>query len=292
MTIEADFRRLLSLVTYRREYNVVEGLDAFHDLLQRGETSAAVEQFLARALDETVGRVRGGLAFVLTKFYVKTGDIGKIELLCKNDDVAIRASVFDGLSDDPTGHAGLGERIVELAKEAVRDPRCEVRYMACRALQNQGGWAIDVSSTVGAVGALLADSSAMVRMQAACAIGNFARSKYDLAAYREPLMTNLRDGDVSVREWSAWALWQFVRYGYEIGPAVHDLTQLLFDEEAREPFRKNASRALLKYAKRSRSNAEIVRHEVAATRRSSSSGVVRKFSESLARLNAATEFKQ
>jgi hypothetical protein len=69
---------------------------------------------------------------------------------------------------------------------------------------------------------------------------------------------NLRREDISVRNYSAWALWQLSRNKHEIGVAVPELVQLLTDDDEWNAPRKNAIGALLHHAQKSSANLKKV----------------------------------
>src|SRR5690606_29511649 len=132
---------------------------------------------------------------------------------------------------------------------------------------------------------LLDDASDRVRMQAACAVGNLAKRKYDLSGHIAPLGRNLHCRDASVRNYSAWALWQLSKHKRDIGAAAFDLAQALMADDEWSGPRKNAAGALLHHAKKSPENIAQVRQHLASIRPNLKYAEVRRLVE---KLNAAT----
>jgi hypothetical protein len=93
---DAKLRQLLSLVKHDPRVNYAEGLDAFRARL---ETKSAPEtlRFLAKAVQETKGEIRGGLLFVLAEHFLRIGDLDAIERQFDASDDEGRASILNGL---------------------------------------------------------------------------------------------------------------------------------------------------------------------------------------------------
>jgi HEAT repeat protein len=282
MPSASELNRLLSLVSFRPHLNAVDGLVEFRRLL-KSEPDAAVLRFLRRAVNNAEGEVRGGLAFVIAEHYFRVGDLGALRRLFAKDDAGVKKSVMNALWDEPPASTPrMGPGILALAMEALRHPAAEVRSEGCSVVQNQCGW-VDVSDAVEPLLSLLADPSGLVRMQAACAVGNLAKKKYDVSRHVIALTRNLKHGDYFVREYSAWALWELSRSRHDIGPAVAGLARLLASRDGNNDNpRKNATGALLHHAKKSAENARQVRQCADEANLDGSLKVVRRIMEQLA----------
>ncbi len=256
-----ELERLLSLVELRAEVNCIEGLDEFRRLLEK-DSDGRVLRFLTQAVQKLVGRKRGGIAFVIAERYRQTGDLKSLRKLFATDDPYVKESVLNALWEKPGSNPAIGPGIVKLAIESATHPALEVRSEACSVLQNQCAWGVDVSAALGPLQSLLKDQKDRVRRQAAYAVGNFAKGKYDMPEHIVLLGRNVKYRDKFVREASAWALWQLSRCKHDIGPAVPELVWLLTDpEEYNEP-RKKAAGALIHYAKKSADNRDQVKESV------------------------------
>ncbi|MHC4405611.1 MAG: hypothetical protein ACYTG0_38690 [Planctomycetota bacterium] len=180
MVDTAELERLLSLVEYRAEVASVEGLDEFRDRL-KDDSNGRVLGFLKRALPKLEGERRGGIAFVIAEHYRETGDVKSVRRLFATDDACQRTGVLDALWAGPGSTPEMGRAIVQMAIDAADDPSPAVRTEASRVLQCQCDWGVDVSAGIAPLRSLLKDRSHRVRHQAAYAVGNLARRKYDMS---------------------------------------------------------------------------------------------------------------
>lgn len=288
MADSSELRALFSLVTDRPGLNHVEGLEPFRSRLEQDE-DGRVLRFLTRKLANLKGGVRGGVAFVIAEHYLKSGDLEAIERLFATDDADVKKSVLNALwGKPPASNPGMGPGIIALSLRAVRHQVAAVRAEACSVIQNQCDWGVDVRKTADPLLSLLKDSSGLVRMQAACAVGNLARRKYEMSRHIKPLGANLKHADFYVRTWSAWALWEMSRFRHDIGTAVANLARLLASEdEDDDDARKHAAGALLHHAKKSADNARQVRQCTDAAKPDRSRTQIRRFEEQLAKLGRA-----
>jgi hypothetical protein len=286
MVASSELGRLLSLVVFDASLSVVEGLDAFRDLLQK-DSDGRVLRFLKREMTKLEGKQRGGVAFVIAEHYRRRGDLKNLRKLFAINDAEVKQSVLNALWEEPGSNPQMGPGIVQLAIQATDDPSPGVRTEACYVFQNQCAWGVDVSGAVTPLQSLLNDRSNRVRHQAAYAVGNLAKGKYDVSRNVAPLRRNVRHRDTYVRESSAWALWQLSRHKHEIGSAVPELVQLLTDDEEWDGPRKNAAGALLHHARKSAANAKQVNERVKSVCLDLKRKEIKRFLEQLASLKEA-----
>jgi len=257
MATTSELRHLLSLVRFDTRLNCMEGLTAFHSLLEQ-DSDGSVLRFLNEELPKLEGKKRGGIAYALAEHHRQTGNLKSLQQLYADDDIEVKASVLNALWGHPGSDPEMGPGIVQLAIDGANHASPTVRTEACSVFQNQCGWKVDVSGAIDPLHRLLSDDSDRVRSQAACAIGNLAKGKYNLSEHVAQLGQNARREDISVRNYSAWALWQITRNKQDIGVAVPELVQLLADNDDWNDPRKNAAGALLHHAKKSSQNREQV----------------------------------
>lgn len=284
MATATELRHLLSLVQFDARLNCMEGLTPFRNLLAH-DSDGSVVRFLNRELPKLEGKRRGGIAWALAEHYRQAGNLQSLQKLYANDDSEVKASVLNALWGQPASTPEMGPDIVRIAIDATSHASADVRAEACSVIQNQCGWKVDVSAAVAPLLRLLSDDSERVRSHAACAVGNLAKRKYDVSHHVVPLGHNLRHKDVSVRNYSAWALWQISRAKHDIGDAVHELVQLLADNEDWNDPRKNAMGALLHHAKKASGNLEHVRRCLKKVRLDPENQQIQRFQEQLARMN-------
>jgi HEAT repeat protein len=263
MATTSELRHLLSLVEFDPRLKCIEGLDAFRNLLGK-DSDGSVLRFLQRQLPKLDGERRGGIGFALAERFARLGDLTSLQRLYADDDAILRANVLNALSDEPRANPQIGPGIVQMAVDATRDPSPSVRSWACWVIQNQCGWKVDVSSAVIPLLVVLEDEDDLVRMRAACAIGNLAKGKYNMSGHVTQLRYNLRHESRDVRNWSAWALWKLSGGKHDIGVAIPELVQILTDDDDSNEPRKKAVGALLHHARKSPHNREQVRQSLKA----------------------------
>ena len=262
MTTTVQLSELLAKVRYNSGVSAVEGLDPFRRMLEN-DADGAVLDFLKLEAPGLPDKIRGGIVFVLSEHYFKVGDMERIRALFASGDPETREATLGALWGDPTAFALLGTGVVDMAIKATSDSAEGVRTEACRVLQNQCAWKVDVSQAIRPLTGLLKDSAWRVRHQAAYAGGNFAAQKqYDLTGMVQPLTRNLAHENIYVRVASAWALSKLVKR-HDISPAVSQLTETLTSKDDYNAARKNAAGALLAWAKRSKDHAQSVQAAIA-----------------------------
>ena len=112
MAASTELSRLLLLVEWDTRLSVVEGLDAFRDLLE-DDADRHVLRFLTRALPKLQGQRRGGIAFVIAEHYRINGDLKKLQKLFATDDADFKKSVLDALQGEPGPNPQMGLGIVQ-----------------------------------------------------------------------------------------------------------------------------------------------------------------------------------
>ena len=284
MTSSAGLERLLSLVNFDPRLSSTEGLDTFQDLLDGDEQTQTV-RFLLRKLPTLEGHRAGGIAFLLANYYSRSAsDLNGLRKLFAIDDPKIKESVLSALTGNPGSNLKLGAGIVEMALQSMQHSAPGVREQACRVIQNQSAWKMDVTGALEPLKSLLNDESRKVRRQAASAIGNLAKDKYDMSSHIDGLRQNARHTDIYVKEAAAGALWQLSRSKHDIGAAVPELVQLLTDEDDYDLHAKNAAGALLHHAKKSETNLKQVRQAIKQVRLNSKRQEITRFVEQLAKI--------
>ncbi len=238
--------------------NYHDAILRFGILLERGETGKTIP-FLHAEMNKLQGEKRGRLAYVLAKHYLQKGDVPRLRGLYDDEEPAVQESVLNALWYEPG--PGAGPAALGMAIEATESRSPGVRTAACFAIQNQCA-ALDASAAIGPLKRLLADRSAHVRRQAACAAGNLAKQRYDVSKLLPQLRRNMKHKNRSVRNYSAWAVWQLSRSKHDVAAAVPDLVRLLGVEEENNEHRKNAVGALLHHARKSADNARQVQAAV------------------------------
>lgn len=276
MTEASELNVLLALVEWDPRLSVVEGLEAFRDLLEK-DSDGHVLRFLIRALPKVQGQRRGGIAFVIAEHYRLNGDLENLKRLFATNDADVKESVLDALQGEPGKNPRMGPGIVYMAIEALQHDSPAIRTVACSVLQNLCSCGVDVADSIRLLQEMLKDKVPRVRHQACYAIGNLAKRRYDLSASTAPLRRNIKHKDFFVREAAAWALWQLSRSKHDISAAIPELIWLLADgEEFNEP-RKKAAGAVLHHAKKSSTNAEAVKEQARAAALNLELKEVRKF---------------
>jgi hypothetical protein len=279
MVSTSELKQLLSLVQYRERLSYTEGLDPFRDLLETDD--GPVLQFLLREMPTLSGQRRGGIAFVLAEHYRKKDDVAGLRRIYALDGPEVKESVLDALGSNPGASSDMGSVIIELALDGTKSIAPGVRTVACRVIQDQCGWDVDVSTADTPLLKLLRDKTPGVRRQAAYAVGNLARSKYDMSKHIEALRQNTRHVDLYVREANVWALWQLSRSKHDIAEAVPELARLLGVDEEYDEARKKAAGALLHHARKSATNAADVIAHVKQVRIDPSQKALKRFLEQL-----------
>jgi hypothetical protein len=282
MIDSSELDRLLSLVEFRAVGNYVEGLDAFRNLLDK-DSDRTVLRFLTRALRSLEGQRRGGIAFILAEHFRQIGDLANLQKLFATDDPCVKESVLNALWGEPGSNPQMGPGIIQMAIDATNHSAPEVRTEGCSVFQNQCAWGVDVSHALAPLQSLLKDQNDRVRHQAAYAVGNLAKRKYDMAEHIPLLRRNVKHKDMYVREASAWALWQLSRSKHDIGSAVPELVWLLTDTEEYNEQRKKAAGALIHHAKKSADNGKQVKQSIQGVRLDSKRKEIKRFLDQLAR---------
>jgi hypothetical protein len=259
----SELRQIVALALAEEPSSYLE--PNYHDaifqlgiLLKREGTGKTV-RFLHAEMNKVQGEKRGRLAYVLAKHYFQKGDVPRLRSLYDEEEPAVQQSVLDALWVDPGPGAALAA--LGMAIEATESQSPGVRTAACFVIQNQCA-AVDASAAIVSLKRLLADRSADVRRQAACAAGNLAKQRYHVSTLLPQLRRNMKHKNRSVRNYSAWAVWQLSRSKHDVAAAVPDLVRLLGVEEENNEHRKNAVGALLHHARKSADNARQVQAAV------------------------------
>lgn len=278
---------LVSRVVYNKGYDGLDGLNPLRHLLWKdadGTVAACLEEEMSHAPD----KVRGGIAFLLGAWYLEIGRLDAIRAIYMNVDPEVTASVLGALTGKPTANTEIGPGIVALAVEGASHPSCRVRASACSVLMNQSAWGVDVSSAIAPMLDLVEDTDAFVRQSAAYAIGNFARRKrYDLTPHIALMARRLHDENIHVCTAAGWAL-RKLSGSRDIAPAVPDLIKALESPLDYDGPRKNATGALLSFARKSHQNREQVRQLAAAAHLDTAKKEISRF---LLQLSAAPDGK-
>jgi hypothetical protein len=222
-------------------------------------------------------------AFQRAKDLRKKGNIAALKKLFHNGDAAIKASVLNGLAGNANDNLQMGPVVIELAVEGAGHESAAVRYWACDVFQQLGDYGVDVSAAVEPLFALLQDPAAKVRRIAAYAAGNLCKQKLDWSRHFAALIGLLGDDDLYVPEAAAWALANFSRAKFDLRPAIGELLKVFtIDRDYDEPA-KEAAKALLHHAKKSKQNREEVCEAVAKENLDESRKVVKRFVDKLHR---------
>jgi hypothetical protein len=214
----------------------------------------------------------------------EAGDLAGLEELFRAGDAAVKAGVLDGLQLAPGDNPQMGPGIIALAVEGAGHSSAEVRRWACYVFQAQDGWGVDVAPAVGPLLALLGDCDSKVRRMAAYATGNLCKRKFDWSRHLTALHNLLGEEDLYVPEAAARALAQLSRAKYDIGPAVPDLVGLLTKEQDYSEPRKEAVKALLHHARKSRAGLDQVRQTAAGARLDSGKREIKRLMDQLGAL--------
>jgi hypothetical protein len=258
MIKKSELEKLISKVYFEPRYNAVEGTEQFRFMLEK-EDSTKVLEFLKQQLSYLEGKVHASIIFVIAEHYRKTSQLEAIQQLYYTQEALGQSAVLNALWGKSGPDRDIGSGIVALAIEAMQSQSAEVRVQACFVIMNQSDYS-DITKSLKPLTEMLKDPDERVRLQAERAVGNISKHKYDLSNFIPLLKRNLKHKCTYVREDAAWALWQMVRKKYDISMAINDLSLLLADDS--KEVRKQAIGVLLNFAKKSNKNATLTRKAI------------------------------